>query len=895
MSGFDSLWQRSTSGRRGTAEAGTRTGRLRGRRRLLVLAVAMIVAAVVVAVALAAEYDLSTQSPVTINNGIFEQFNTTDPTGSGTFESFVRISSNALVERGYNTSHRPLQFDENSSPTFTHDEPLSHVPIVVRNGVLYREFQADLNQNNVVNQTFITLDNLEVYLSNTSGGSLSDYPFTDLSGPPAELVYTMDGGASNQDNVIRVDANASGSGKRDMRVLIPESNFANSTTGDCAYGVASCNINVTLFSQFGGDTYQGVQYGNNDGYEEWGVAVYTATKSGVKYNDLNHNGVRDAGEPGLPGWRIYVDINGNGSYDVGEPTAVTDATGAYSIGPIPPGEFKVREVQQNGWTCSQPATSDNFGCYYDETFGTSGDHTGNNFGNFQQPGTKSGVKFNDLNGNGVKDAGEPGLQNWVIKAYVDANGDGIPDSTTPAATKTTDANGAYSFSLAPGKYVFCEAKQSTWTQSRPFSGMTPPTGETVTTHCADLDSNNAANGYAVEITSGSSFPNDDFGNFQQGTKSGEKFNDLNANGSKDAGDPGLPGWTIRAYKDDNGDGTLQAGETTIAASTTTDASGNYSFSLDPGTYVVCEVAQATWTQSKPSNDLCSAIAAGEGVADGGYAVTITSGSTETGNDFGNWQQGTKSGTKFNDLNGNGVKDAGEPGLPGWTIRAYKDDNGDGTLQAGETTIAATSVTDATGAYLLTLDPGNYVVCEVMQSGWQQTAPNNTKCSAIAGLAPGGFAITVTSGSSESGNNFGNNVPFQGCTPGFWQGGLGKTLWNTTNDPQWTSHGGAGTNPFLTTDKFDSFFTPYKGSQGSTQNKTMYQFVSSGGGPKPAEKAARMVVAAYLNAAFGLKFPYTTTQIKQMWTDAVNLGTAAAFTDVFNKLGAANENPICPIS
>ena len=32
----------------------------------------------------------------------------------------------------------------------------------------------------------------------------------------------------------------------------------------------------------------------------------------------------------------------------------------------------------------------------------------------------------------------------------------------------------------------------------------------------------------------------------------------------------------------------------------------------------------------------------------------------------------KSGTKFHDLNANGVKDAGEPGLPGWTIRAYKD-------------------------------------------------------------------------------------------------------------------------------------------------------------------------------------------------------------------------------
>src|SRR2546422_8619336 len=44
--------------------------------------------------------------------------------------------------------------------------------------------------------------------------------------------------------------------------------------------------------------------------------------------------------------------------------------------------------------------------------------------------------------------------------------------------------------------------------------------------------------------------------------------------------------------------------------------------------------------------------------------------------------------KFNDLNGNGVKDPGEPGLSGWTIRAYVDGNGNGMLDAGETTIAA---------------------------------------------------------------------------------------------------------------------------------------------------------------------------------------------------------------
>src|SRR2546422_6759691 len=149
---------------------------------------------------------------------------------------------------------------------------------------------------------------------------------------------------------------------------------------------------------------------------------------------------------------------------------------------------------------------------------------------------------------------------------------------------------------------------------------------------------------------------------------------------------------------------LDAGETTIAASATTDGSGAYTLTLNPGMYVVCEVLQAPWTQSRPTNTKC---VAGSGLGPGGYALTVSSGSTETGNDFGNFQQGTKSGVKFNDLNGNGVKDIGEPGLSGWTIRAYTDGNGDGTLSASEAAAvpAARATTDGAGAYTLHLDPG----------------------------------------------------------------------------------------------------------------------------------------------------------------------------------------------
>ena len=36
---------------------------------------------------------------------------------------------------------------------------------------------------------------------------------------------------------------------------------------------------------------------------------------GSKYNDLNRNGTRDPGEPGMAGWVVYLDADASGTYD----------------------------------------------------------------------------------------------------------------------------------------------------------------------------------------------------------------------------------------------------------------------------------------------------------------------------------------------------------------------------------------------------------------------------------------------------------------------------------------------------------------------------------------------------------------------------------------------------
>jgi hypothetical protein len=84
-----------------------------------------------------------------------------------------------------------------------------------------------------------------------------------------------------------------------------------------------------------------------------------------------------------------------------------------------------------------------------------------------------------------------------------------------------------------------------------------------------------------------------------------------------------------------------------------------------------------------------------------------------------------SGVKFSDANSNGIKDAGELLLSGWTIVLDTDSNAaNGNLQ--------TTTTDFNGAYSFSVtpdadksDPDNdpYYVYEVQQSPWTQTAPS----------------------------------------------------------------------------------------------------------------------------------------------------------------------------
>ncbi len=80
----------------------------------------------------------------------------------------------------------------------------------------------------------------------------------------------------------------------------------------------------------------------------------TAQIHGTVYNDLDADGTRDAGEPGLANWSVFLDDNNNGTRDAGEAVTFTSATGTYSFSGLAAGTYTVAEVIPAGWVQTSP-------------------------------------------------------------------------------------------------------------------------------------------------------------------------------------------------------------------------------------------------------------------------------------------------------------------------------------------------------------------------------------------------------------------------------------------------------------------------------------------------------------------------------------------------------------
>lgn len=420
--------------------------------------------------------------------------------------------------------------------------------------------------------------------------------------------------------------------------------------------------------------------------------------SGVKFEDRNGNGVRDADERTLPGVEIRV-VNASGVIV----STLTGPDGSFRICGLTDGDaFRVFEAVPFGFTQTGPLDS-NIGQRVfarNRSFiieSCNADVTGLAFGNQLIPNAVGGVKYEDLNDNGRQDPGEPPLAGVTITLTPAAGG--------TAQTTVTDANGNFLFTnLTPGNYVLTETVPSGFTQTQPGT---------------------ATGSIPVTLTAGGSSIANAFGNFRgilTGTISGAKFLDINGNGVRDPGEAGQAGVTITLAG--------PAGFASRTAVTGTD--GTFSFTNLPfGNFTLSETVPAGFRQTAPA-------------APGTIAASLFFlQSTSANNLFGNQAVGGSiAGTKFNDLNGNGIRDAGEPGLAGVTIRLQPP-----------TGVPLTATTDSAGNFSFTgLNAGTYVLSEVVPSGFVQTAP-----------AAGTISVTLAANQAVTGLLLGNRAAPAGAT------------------------------------------------------------------------------------------------------------------------------------
>ena len=217
----------------------------------------------------------------------------------------------------------------------------------------------------------------------------------------------------------------------------------------------------------------------------------------------------------------------------------------------------------------------------------------------------------------------------------------------------------------------------------------------------------------------------------------EVFEDVNGNGVRDGGEAGIAGVTVALIDDTNGNGVIDGGESALAT-TTTDANGGYQFTgLEAGDYIVDVDAPPDFDLTTPPEP---------------RPVTVTAGETVTNADFG-YQRIVPPASigdfVWNDLDKDGIQDAGEPGFAGVTV----------ALQDASGKTVATTTTDANGLYQFTgLAAGDYRIAFTAPDGFeasprQQGADpaidSDGLISDVVSLAPGETDATIDGGFFEN--------------------------------------------------------------------------------------------------------------------------------------------------
>ncbi len=188
------------------------------------------------------------------------------------------------------------------------------------------------------------------------------------------------------------------------------------------------------------------------------------------WDDVNGDGVQDTTESGLNGVTVTLlrDVDGDGTYETTVDTQVTAGDGDYSFDDLYPGDYRV-DVDEASLPAGSLPTSGNEPFDQTLTDGQSVDTA--DFGYVAAASIGDRI-WDDVNGDGVQDPTESGLNGVTVTLLRDVDGDGTYETTVD--TQVTAGDGDYSFGdLYPGDYRVDVDEATLPAGSLPTSGNEP--------------------------------------------------------------------------------------------------------------------------------------------------------------------------------------------------------------------------------------------------------------------------------------------------------------------------------------------------------------------------------------------------------------------------------------